>query len=179
MEKITITEALSEINLIKKKVITKQSKIECALIRAEHLPDPFLTEGGSEEMIKREYQGLRDLNRRLQTIRAKISLANLSNEITVEDETRSIHDWLIWKREISADQIKFTHRVHTAIAGHMKTAGTQPQVFKDAEDKVKLVQYKVNIDYAEWLQRHTVLSEKLEKLDGKLSLKNATIVLEI
>ena len=179
MDKMTITEALSEINLIKKKIMAKQAKIQSAVIRAEHLPDSFTSEGGSEEMIRRESQGIYDLNYRLARIRAEISHANLTHKISIGEDVRSIHDWLIWKREIATGQIKFTRDIHESVRSHNKTAAERPQVYKDGEDKPQLVKYKINVDYADWLQRETLLSEKLEKLDGQLSLKNATICIEI
>lgn len=93
MEKITITEALSEVNLIKKKIASKQNRITTALVRATHVADPFESEGGSKAMIKSELQGIHDLNRRLARIRAGISQANLETEITIGEDNRTIHDW--------------------------------------------------------------------------------------
>ena len=179
MSKITITEALSEINLVKKKISAKQAKIQSALVQAEHIADPFLSEGGSEAMIKAESQGIYDLNYRLAKIRAEISHANLTHKISLGEDSRSIHDWLIWKREIATGQIRFTKEVHEAIKNHNKSSSDRPQVYKDSEEKVQLVKYKINVDYADWLKREAELNEKLEKLDGQLSLKNATIVIEI
>lgn len=179
MEKITITEALSEVNLIKKKIIAKQARIQSAVVRAEHNPDPFLSDGGSSAMVKAESQGIHDLNRRLSKIRSEISRANLGNEITLGEDTRSIHDWLVWKREIAKDQIKFTYDVHRAVKAHLDMTAKQPQVYKDADGNNQLVKWTINVDYAYWLKQNEQLEEKLEQLDGKLSLKNATIVVNI
>lgn len=179
MEKITITEALSEVNLIKKKIIAKQSKIKEGLFRVEHLPDPFISEGGSASMIGRETQGIQDLNQRLARIRATISLANLTNNISISGDLRTIHDWLIWKREIAKDQIAFVSSVHKNVKTHMDQSGKTPQVYKDTNDAVQIVKYVYNLDYAQWLKHDEILNEKLEQLDGQLSLKNATILVEI
>lgn len=108
MEKITITEALSEINLIKKKTIKKQEIVTQNLARAKHMPDPYVNEGGSFEFNKRELQAIKDLNLRMTKIRGAISRANLENKITISGETRSINDWLTWKREISGQEHSLT-----------------------------------------------------------------------
>lgn len=130
-------------------------------------------------MISKEHQSMRDLQRRLQRIRAAISQANLDNMITVNDMTQSIHDWLIWKREIAAESNGFLQLITHQTKVHMDQAGKSPQVFKDEKEQLKVVKWIYHIDYSEWLRMYEKGNEALEKLDGQLSLKNATIVVEI
>jgi hypothetical protein len=178
MEQLTITEALSEVNLIKKKIIAKQDKIKQNLIRYDHLPDPFKNDGGIEQVIISESQGIMDLSRRLEKIRAGISKANLGNAIKIGNEAKTIHDWLIWKREIASGQISFLGHCNSAVRTHLDQSGKQPQVYKDPEGQTHLVKTTPNINYPEWLKYQAELTETLEKLDGQLSLKNATIAIE-
>lgn len=175
MEKLTITEALSEVNLIKKKVGAKQQKVLGALVRPAHTKDLYESDGGSKKMIESEAQAINDLNRRLAKIRSAISDANLSNEITLGEDTRTIHDWLTWKREIVNSQIHFTKSVHTTVKNMMDKIAKEPQVYVNEEGKQSLVQAVPNVDMAYWVRQEEILNEKLEQLDGKLSLKNATI----
>lgn len=44
---------------------------------------------------------------------------------------------------------------------------------------MKVVKWLYHIDYSEWIKLYERGNETLEKLDGQLSLKNATILVEI
>lgn len=179
---ITITEALSEINLVKKKLATKQSHIKEMLIRADHMQDVFEKEGGSKAVIEREMQSIRDLQLRLIHIRSQISKANLSTIITLTEGNltmiQSIHDWLIWKREVVKEQVAFLHHVNQTVKGHLDAAGKQPQVYKDEAGAIHLVKSIINIHYPDWLTHQANIQAILEKLDGQLSLKNATVLVD-
>jgi hypothetical protein len=179
---ITITEALSEINLIKKKLQSKHQKVKDMLIRAEHVPDAFEKEGGSKEVIAREVQSANDLAMRLVHIRSGISRANLGTTITLTENnlsvTQSIHDWLIWKREIVKDHLAFLNNVNNTVKLHTDSISKQPQVYKDNDGNVHLVKSIVNVHYPDWLALQANISAILEKLDGQLSLKNATVTID-
>lgn len=179
MDTITLTEALSEVNLINKKIESKRLKIKGTLSRAEHVPDPFESEGGSPKMIQSELQSIEDLSRRLSRIRGAISLANLNNNITVGEETRTIHDWLVWKREVAKGQIEFSAAVSRDLKAQIDKGSTQPQIYKDQQEQTHLVKWLYNIDYSQWCKNHEKLTDKFETLDGKLSLKNAIITVTI
>jgi hypothetical protein len=175
---MTITEALSEINLIKKKLISKRAAIQQTLVRATHMPDVYEKEGGSRQFMSREMQSIADLNLRLIRIRSEISRVNQTTFITITEGeltiSQSIHDWLIWKREVIKDLLSFMQQVTHAVKMHNDTASKQPQVYKDEKDAVALVKYEVNIHYPDWMLTQANLNAALEKLDGQLSLKNAT-----
>jgi hypothetical protein len=179
MAQITITEALSEINLIKKKIQAKQSKIQGMLTQVEHLPDPWAQLGGAQIVIKQEYQSICDLQYRLQLLRTGISAVNLQNEITIGQFIKTIHNWLIWKREIYKSHEQFIRVVNSAVKSYIDQASKSPQVYKDDTGNVQLVKTKVNIEYPEWQRYEQELMEINEKLDGQLSLKNATILIEV
>jgi hypothetical protein len=179
MQKITITEGLSEINLIKKKVQDKHIKILGMLFQVSHLPDPFAQDGGSSKVIASEIQSVNDLYRKLAAIRAAISTANLTNVITIMDLTLSIHDWLIWKREISKSSIEFIERLCRDVKNHLDAAARSPQVYKDQDQVVQIVKTTINVDYPWCLKNLEQSKDILGKLDGQLSLKNATILIEV
>ena len=50
--RITITEALSEINLIKKKIEHKKKTAMGLLVKAEHAKDPYESEGGTKSFLR-------------------------------------------------------------------------------------------------------------------------------
>lgn len=179
MEKITITEALSEINLIKKKVDKKRQTILGLLVKAKNLPDPMQSQNGSKEFIKSEVQSMEDLNTRLIRLKGSIAKANIDNKIKVNGYEKNIHDWLIWKRDISKFEIGFTGEVYKTVKSHFDSLQKQPQVYKTEDGTTKLVEYESMVEQGDFLKKAEDLQEVFDKLDGQLSLKNATIVIEI
>lgn len=179
MEKLTITEALSEINLIKKKTEKKETNVLSNLYRAKHIKDQLEKEGGSKTFVYSEIQAIKDLMKRYIKIKGAIAKANIENQITVNDKTMSIHDWLNWKRDCSKGEIEFNTKIHNQVKNHFDAIQRQPQVFKDDEGKTHLVEFESNVEYGDFLKSAENLQETFDKLDGQLSLKNATIVVEL
>jgi len=177
--KMTITEALSELNLIKKKIKAKQEKIRSALVHISHMPDAFASEGGSAKMINHESQSISDLSVRYTKIKAAITEANIKNMVQIANINMSIHDWLTWKREFATTNIEFLKVCCNTVKAHMDQYGKSPQVYKDANDQTQLVKYSYNIDYSQWIKNLENVSDIHEKLDGQLSLHNATVIIEI
>lgn len=179
MEKITITEALSEVNLLKKKIEKKKETVLANLAKAKHMPDPFKDDGGSFIANKANLQSIQDLNHRLIRIRSGISSANLTNSITLGNESRTIADWLTWKREVSQSETKFLSDLTQRDRANREHWSKSPQVYKDDTGATHLVEFESNIDYASVIKQAETLGDQLEKLDGQLSLKNATITIEV
>lgn len=179
MEKMTITEALSEVNLIKKKLDHKKRNFVPLTVKAEHAKDPYESEGGSSVYLKKELQSIEDLYKRLIRIRSAISKANIETDITIGERTQSIHDWLTWKREISKDETSFINSVVTGVAQAQKDVATKPSCYDAADGTKKLLSLQVNVDYPAFVKKQEEMATLFEQLDGKLSLKNATIVVTI
>jgi hypothetical protein len=180
MEKITITEALSELQLIKKKAEKKAGTVLQNLTKPKHVPDQLEKEGGSREFLRREMQAISDLNDRYVRLKGAIAKANLSNLITINSKSMFIHDWLIWKRDIAQKEISQARTIYTDVKRQMDTHQRAPQVYKDDKDgTMKLLEIEPNVDYSDYLKKTEELEDTFEKLDGQLSLKNATIVVEI
>ena len=148
------------------------------LVTAKHIKDPFESTGGAIAHLKSEVQSSEDLNSRYIKIKGAIAQANINNLITVNGVTQSIHDWLIWKRDVAKTDISFTENVYKDVKQRMDAHQQKPLIFKNEKDETQLVELVSNIDQAEWLKKAEILNETFEKLDGQLSLKNATIVIE-
>src|SRR3990167_282936 len=106
MTQITITEALAELNTIGKRLEKKSQFQLDYLMRPEQVRDPLEKDGGTVQIIFREWQAIRDLEERVIKIRREISLANHANVISIVTSnqsrtTRTIADWLVWKREVA------------------------------------------------------------------------------
>jgi hypothetical protein len=179
MERHTITEALAEIKLIDKRVEKKSEFIRANLLRFEHQPDSFAKDGGSPEYLRRESQAITDLWTRLVKLRAAIAKANVENQITVEGVTRSISEWLAWKRDVQEDHIQHLKNVAHTLAQHKAENDRTPKFYKDDAGTTFVVKPVYNIDAAEVQKQLEHIMSIKERLDGQLSLKNATIVVSI
>lgn len=177
MEKLTITEALSEINLIGKKIEKKSEAIMPALARMDHVPDPYPE--GAAAYIEAELQSIKDHEDRLVRIRSSIARANLDNEIDVEGEKRPIFSWLQWRREVYEKRVSHYKNLLNQVNTHISNQNRNYQVFKDErtqETKLSKLILNINVKMVNSeLERLLIINEKL---DGLLSLKNATIVIE-
>lgn len=172
---LTITEALAEVNLLKKKIADSEMSVRSMLLRAEHVPDVFQEHGGSKEMVAKTQQSVSDMRRRLVEIRHKISKANIENEISINGRTMSIFDWLTWKREVypSLESSLKTQLSDLQVAAKRET--DSPQSWKDSEGKIHLVVWLRNVDQKTLQDEYNSLVDTFGRLDGQLSLKNATI----
>lgn len=176
---LTITEALSELNLIKKKIEGKKKTILSNLTRPKHLVDPFLKEGGSKDYIHHEIQSIKDLMSRYLSIKGSIAKANTTNNVSINGKTMSIHDWLNWKRDLSANDLKFNEAIHISVKNQLDQQQKFPQVYKDEKEQTHLLEFESNVDYGDFIKKTEEITEFIEKLDGQLSLKNATIILDM
>lgn len=172
----TITESLAEIKTILKRIEKKREFVMQYLIRQEAMKDPLEKEGGSEKLVASELQAIADLEDRIVELRSGIQTANEMNTIEIEDLTMSISDWLIWRREVAPKKDAFLHkmRLHlTQIRDNGRKAG-----FTMTATSEKQADIVVNINEKDLAKEAEKLSNILGQLDGQLSLKNATILLD-
>lgn len=175
---ITITEALAEIPTIEKRIEKKNQFILNYLYRQSSVRDPHEKEGGSNVLISRELQAIHDLQERIIKIRAAIQKANSENTITVGNETRSIVDWLAWRREIASKQQQFLQEMMNKING-MRQEALRQGVGVTNKDAGFSSDYVVNLNERELADNIESLENVLGTLDGQLSLKNATISIDL
>lgn len=177
--KTTITEALAELKLIKKKVQQKQALLQGNILRAHHLKDPHESEGGTFERNKRELQSIMDLHKRYIAVKGSIFKANAETNLTIDDNTMSVNDWITWKREIANDEIKMFSTLHGALKRDLDNAAKSMQAYKDESGVAHLAQWIPNFDLGTLISEHEFRQTLLDKLDGKLSLINATVTIEV
>jgi hypothetical protein len=177
--KITITEALAEIKTIGKRLSTKREFVGQYLARQEGLKDPLLSEGGSVQVIRETRQSIIDLQTRIIRIRRAISEANASAELTLAGVTRSIAEWLVWRREVAEDQLQFLRNlrstVNTMRDQAIKKGWAVVSKESDVQSNTDLI---VNINELELSKDIEGTERVLGDLDGQLSLKNATTMVE-
>jgi hypothetical protein len=176
---ITITEGLQELKVISARVEKKHEFIMGFLYRQNNLRDPHEKNGGSAALIAIERQAIRDLENRKISIRKAINEANKTNTITVLETTRTIEEWLIWRRDVAPGEISRLDAMSRQLAnvradafkkGLGVTTSPSPDVTSDVV---------VNLNEAELAALREQYQETLLTLDGQLSLKNATITIEV
>ena len=174
---ITITEALAEVPTIAKKVSKKQQFVQDFLSRPAAVRDPHEKDGGSAELIRRELQAIADLEMRLIAIRSGIAQSNAVTKITIGTTTRTVADWLTWRREIApTQQMRLNGMANTLRTLRNKA---QQQGVKVAENPEGFTDYIININERDLADQIEALETTLGALDGQLSLRNATTTIAL
>jgi len=180
MISITITEALADIKTIGKRLATKREFVGQYLARQEGLKDPLMNEGGSSEAIRETRQSIADLEARIIRIRRAITAANAATNITLCSETRSIADWLTWRREIATAQHAFLCHIQNSVVSMRDRALKKGwSIVKNEVDAQISTDLIVNIDERELATEIESVNQMLGDLDGQLSLKNATTFVDL
>lgn len=177
---LTITEALAELKTMQKRIEKKREFIVAYLVRQDGLKDPLEKEGGSADMIRKERQAIADLETRHVAIRTAIQKVNQSTSITVGTWTKTIAEWLTWRKEVSGGAQGFVTKLRSGIQSARNQAlqkgwavvapnasAANPTDLIIAVDEAALA--------AEAEQYETILGT----LDGQLSLKNATVLIDV
>lgn len=175
---MTITEALAETKTLGKRMEKKREAIAPYLLRQSIVLDPLLEGGGSKEFIRRERQALTDMETRLVGIRTAIQRVNHATPITIEGETKTIAEWLTWRKEVAPGLQAFLTKMRQTIErvrnDFQKKGGTVSEDVKTADQNVV-----VNIDEMALLREMEHIENVLGQLDGQLSLKNATVLVDV
>jgi hypothetical protein len=174
---ITITEALAEVPTISKRIAKKQQFVLDFLSRQNGVRDPHEKDGGSVTLIQQNLQGIADLESRLIAIRSGIAASNAVTTITIGTTTRTITDWLTWRREVAEGQ---RSRLNT-VAANLRAirAKAQAQGVKVSENPEGFTDFLVNINEKDLSEQIEALETTLGALDGQLSLKNATTTISL
>lgn len=186
MAKLTITEALQEIKTIGKRLEKKRSSIGQYLARDSRVRDPLSKDGGSEKFVAEERQAVGDLENRIISIRTEIQKSNLASNLTIGDKSRTVAEWLTWRREVSGSQVQFLRSMASGLAkirsdiqqkgGKVIAAAAAVNEAFDPNGPPEVV---VNVDERALIDEQEKLEQQLGDLDGKLSLFNATTVVDV
>ena len=179
MNKITITEALAALKVLEKRIMNKQTAITPYLVRQDGLRDPLEKGGGSVQAIARERQALRDLETQKVAIRTAIQQINQVTDIEILGQKRTIAQWLTWRKDVAPGQVKFLTTMRQGILTARTNATRQGAGVVEAGKDAKPTDLVINVDEAELAKEHEELDTILATLDGQLSLKNATVLIEI
>ena len=182
--KTTITEALAELKTISKRIEKKQGFIAANVARQEGLKDPLAKDGGSVTVIERELQSIDDLLKRHVAIRMAIQRVNQATYLTIGDAVMSIAEWLTWRKEVAPTLARFNKTLQDGIRltrdqaqkkGYSVVAGALSVSQADG----KPTDVVINVDEKKLADRIEEHEQVLGTLDGLLSLKNATVMIEL
>lgn len=176
---LTITEALAELKTIDKRIAKKREFVMNYLLRIDMVRDPLEKDGGSVAALQREQQAIRDLEERRVLIRRRINEANLATSITVSAQTRAIADWLIWRRDVAPGVKAGLDGLAARINQARQEATKRGAALTPAGEAKKPEDIVVNVSEQDLAKQREALEELLGVLDGQLSLKNATITIEV
>jgi hypothetical protein len=179
---MTITEALAEIKTVTKRIQSKREFISQYLARQEQVKDPLEKDGGSAEVIQKELQAIGDLQDRIVALRRGIQSANEKTILKIEDKEASIADWLIWRREVAPGMRQFLERLSMNLRQLRDQSRREGRGFITVGSVVqsdKPTDVIVNIDEKKLSEKLETLHKILGDLDGQLSLKNATVMVEV
>lgn len=171
----TITEALAEIKTIGKRLESKRQFVQDYLARQDAIRDPLQNQGGSVAAIRAERQGIADLEARVVAIRAAIQAANVATTVTIGEASRSIANWLTWRREVAPGHKQFLANLRAVLQSARQQATAKGIAVRPAgTSEGAPTDLVVNIDEKALASEIEALETTLGALDGQLSLKNAT-----
>jgi len=172
---ITITEALAEIKTIGKRIEKKRAFVRSYLVRDESRRDPLEKEGGSVAAIAATLQSIQDLEERIVEIRRLIAKANSENTIAIDNETRTIADWLTWRREVQGGREHFLAAMASNLSQFREKLRREGRGVSKADEKPREGDAIVCVDELSLAKEIDHLTDVTGRLDGLLSLNNARI----
>jgi hypothetical protein len=174
---ITLTEALAELKTLKKRIAAKQQLILQYVVRDERMKDPLESGGGTKTVLAQETQALKDLWERYVKLRAAIAEANAKTMATIGKVTRSIAEWLIWRREVAKDYQNFLLALQQAVLKGRTVF--QVPAHRQQEVGVSEIRVAVGVDEKVLGQDIEGYEEIVGNLDAQLSLLNARTEVQI
>jgi hypothetical protein len=172
---MTITEALAEIKTINKRLQKKREFVLAHAVRDDKLKDPLEKDGGSAKVLGEERQSIGDMETRAVRLRSAINRSNQETELTIGGDTRTVSDWLIWRREVMPAYQRFLVQMNTRVQNERENLAYRRNATGEENDSDVVV----NLDEKALGSEAEKLEEILGTLDGQLSLLNATVTVEV
>lgn len=178
---MTITEALAEIKTIGKRLEKKRGSIGLYTGRDARVKDPLEREGGSVEFIKRERQAITDLEARVVLIRTSIQKSNLGTRAVIQGVDKSVSEWLTWRREIAPGTVAFINNMVQGINQMRAKIQKDGKAMLPAKDEGSATpgDVVVHLDEKGLHEESEKMEQILGELDGRLSLLNATTIIDV
>ncbi len=165
---ITIQEVLADLKYRAKRAEKKGATVLSNLFRSANTIDKMAAEGGTPLFVEREAQAMRDIAYDIIKARVAIQRSNLETSVTCEGVTMTVAEWIVWKREVHPIMYSFLSQAQ----GIVRKQSSTPRKL----DEPDVVYHMSEQDI---LRKLETLQAMYEKLDGLLSLNNATATVEL
>lgn len=176
---ITITEALAELKTLRARIEKKRQAIAPYICRDSRLLDP-ISGAGSKEFVQSELQAIDDLFERIIKVRSAIAAKNSTVLLSVAGQSRTVQDWLIWKREVATERKNSLEGLRQQITGlRQQLPKVKAQAEAEGASPAMIPNLVVNLDEKALSSELEKLEAQLGELDGKLSLNNAQVSISI
>lgn len=175
----TITEALAEIKTIKARIDKRRGGYMQYVVRDARAKDPLEMEGGSVEFVRRERQAIGDLQQRVVDIRTAIQRANLETTLTVQGVTKTVAEWLNWRREVSAEQKNELAALTKGMTDARRLVQQRGGKVAESDAQAGASDVVVMVSERDLAAATDHIELVLGELDGKLSLMNATTLIDL
>lgn len=176
--RLTITEALADIKTINARLATHWDFVSNRLARPAQVKDPLEKDGTTTDAAVRQHrQAARDLRTRIVKLRSAIAQVNQAELLTIDGLTRSIADWIVWRREVAPGAKNELNQLSKSIDQLRAQARSKGGNLKDQSNEPADI--ILHISETELVQEREHLEKVLGTLDGLLSLKNATTFVEV
>jgi hypothetical protein len=177
--KTTITEALAEIATIDKRVTKKVDDIVPYVVRSNAVRDPFLQDGGSDDYIARQRQSIDDLLERKIALREAIAKVNAETVLDIGGTSRTMADWLVWRRDVYNVEKSMLSSIMRRVQQARELARKEGVGISTQTSEKFSNDLVVCVDEQGVIERLDKLEEMYGRLDGALSLRNATSTVEV
>ncbi len=169
----TITEALAELKTLDSRISTTEQFILNYAVRQGSTIDPLQGDGGSDVVIPSKLQSLADLLERKVAIRDAINLKNQHTMVEIAGISRTVAQWIIWRRETFKREITAYQKLQTKILDSRRQCVEKGLNLKEGEQPTSVQEVASFIPESEINTKIEQLREIESTLDGKLSLINA------
>jgi len=179
MATLTLTEAFAEIAAIDRHLARKRHLLHLLAIRPGYLRDPLASAGGLAAVAAQQQAAIEALEERWIVIRRAVRAVAQSVTITLGAETRPMADWLEWRRKVAYEQRKCLRTLREQIDDAWREARAANAAYAEGDGPDHAFGILVNLNEQELARQTELLEEAISGLEGQLSLKSATLTIEI
>ena len=179
MADLTVTEGLAEIKLTHKKLASVTENARQYVVHPASQLDPLAKSGGSTKYIKEQLDSLNGLSDYLVQLRSAIAASNMGTLFTIRGVTKTVQQWLEWKREAGPKKLEALHEILEKIQTSREDAARHAAI-SSARSSAVVQQatilpegVTVNLDESALLKEIQELEELLAVIDGQLNQVNA------
>ena len=177
MADLTITEGLAEIKLTHKKLVSVTANVQQYVVYPASQLDPLAKSGGSSKYIQEQLDSLAGLTDYLVKLREAIAASNMVTHFTIKGVTKTVQQWLEWKREAGPKKLDALHAILSKIQesrDEMSRRQAMSGLRSVSQTAAALPEgLTVNLDESALLKDIQELEELLAVIDGQLNQINS------